>query len=132
MQMNSKTNEPVDVLLVDDDTLYLSYMSEILESEGFTVHTAMNGDEGLNYYSQSNPDLIITDIVMPEKEGLEFIMDIRTKDKGIPIIAVTGSEIGLNGNYLKAAKKFGANVILSKPLDPQLLIATMEQYLNNR
>lgn len=130
--MNSKTNEPVDVLLVDDDTLYLSYMSEILESEGFTVHTAMNGDEGLSYYSQSNPDLIITDIVMPEKEGLEFIMDIRTKDKGIPIIAVTGSEIGLNGNYLKAAKKFGANVILSKPLDPQLLIATMEQYLNNR
>lgn len=129
--MNSKTNKSIDILLVDDDTLYLSYMSGILESEGFTVHTAINGNEGLERYSQYEPNLIITDIVMPEKEGLEFIMDIRAKDKDIPIFAVTGAEVGLDGNYLKAAKRFGANVVLSKPHDPELLITTMDQYLNN-
>jgi len=107
------------VLLVDDDPLVNDMVRLHLESVGHVVTSARHGGEGLNALEAAPVDLVITDILMPEVEGIEFVMAIRRKGLDVPVLAMTGGmlqklETG-NLDFLQLAKKLGATETLRKP-----------------
>src|SRR5579872_6774863 len=78
------------VLVIDDDPVARVTMRAILEDQGYTVTCAANGKLGLNAFRMRRPDLVVTDIIMPEKEGIETILELRAVWPQGPIIAVSG------------------------------------------
>ena len=118
------------ILVVDDDTQVLDVMSEMLRLEGYTVAVAENGQQAVEQIRDVQFDLVITDLIMPEKEGLETIADIRKHRIDMPIIAISGGgRIGPT-DYLETARFIGANATLAKPFGRQELISTVSSLLN--
>ena len=117
------------ILLVDDDEQFRNMLSETLREAGYEVVEAHEGAEGLRFYHEHGSDLIITDLIMPEKEGLEIIQEIRRHDPETKIIAMSGG--GRHGpyDYLKIAKTFGARQVLAKPFSRQEILTAVEQVL---
>ena len=117
------------ILLIDDDMSVLDVMSEMLRLEGHEVTVAANGREAVDCCHQDNFDLVITDLIMPEKEGLETIADIRRHYAEIPIIAISGGgRLGPN-DYLETARFIGANATLAKPFARTELIRAVDSLL---
>jgi CheY-like chemotaxis protein len=109
------------VLVIDDDDEMRNFIIKLLKRRDYTVTGAANGEKGLECLRADSFALIITDIVMPDMEGLETIKRIRQISPQIPIIAISGG--GNNQvDYLKFAQKFGANAVLTKPFDPTELL----------
>jgi len=107
------------ILVVDDLFSVRAYIRQLLQHDDFEIIEACNGLDALKKISHDPPDLIITDIIMPEMEGLEMIKRVRTQNRDIPIIAMTASKHAI---YLKMAQRFGADSGLEKPFNrPQLL-----------
>ena len=102
----------------------------ILEDEGYEVICAVDGEEGLRMFESASPQLVITDIIMPNKEGRETIMQIRSRDPSMPIIAVSGSDRIGNADVLQMARQLGANEILAKPFKPRELTAAVRRLLS--
>jgi len=92
-------------------------LTEMLVREGYRVTGASDGLEGLYLMDKKTFDLIITDIIMPEREGLETILAIRQKIPGSKIIAISGGGRSAAGDYLKTAEYFGAVTSFQKPFD---------------
>ena len=109
------TEKKKTILVIDDEPQFREYMTALLEKNNFTVCVAENGLIGEQQHHACKPDLIITDIVMPDKEGVEFIQGIRETDSETPIIAVSGGNRVNAYSYLSMSKKLGANAILAKP-----------------
>lgn len=103
------------ILVIDDEELIRVQVSSALEQEGFVVHEAANGNEGLTQIELSVPDLVITDILMPDKEGIETILDLRRRYPSIRIIAISGGGRMGNKDFLRTAKHLGADRTLAKP-----------------
>ncbi len=103
------------ILVIDDEDLFRSGLKKVLELEGYAVVGARDGQQGLMCYREMKPDLILTDIVMPEKEGIETIMEIIADNPNQPVIAMSGGGLTHNADYLEYAKEFGARKILKKP-----------------
>ncbi len=117
------------ILLVDDDISVLDVMSEMLRLEGHEVTVAENGEQAVERVNEQNFDLIIADLIMPEKEGLETIADIRRQYAQRPIIAISGGgRLGPN-DYLETARFIGANATLAKPFARTELIKTVDSLL---
>lgn len=117
------------ILLVDDDTSVLDVMSEMLRLEGHEVTVAENGREALRYVASDVFDLVITDLIMPEKEGLETIADIRRGNARLPIIAISGGGRLGPMDYLETAKFIGADATLAKPFARTELIQAVDGLL---
>jgi CheY-like chemotaxis protein len=111
--MNGQSSK--QILVVDDDPMVNSLIRRLLEKRGYRVASAFNGKEALNIYSTGVFDLVITDIIMPEMEGLETIKELRHTDPSVKIIAVSGGGIGSADDYLHAANLLGALRTFSKP-----------------
>lgn len=103
------------IVLIDDDPALRSVMRRVLERAGHTVTDAENGVKGIALVERVRPDLVITDLVMPEKEGIETILELRDSFPDIPIIAVSGAEGGEVEGPLVDASLFGAAAVLAKP-----------------
>ena len=104
------------ILVFDDEPSILLMIKKMLERAGHEVDMALNGREGMELLEKNKPDLVITDIIMPEKEGLETIMTLRKRYPEIKIIAISGGgRIGPEG-YLPSAKHLGADMVFQKPL----------------
>jgi DNA-binding NtrC family response regulator len=103
------------VLIIDDEEYVRMTLSQALEDEGHTVDLAVNGTEGLRRFSQSPPDLVITDVLMPDKEGIETIRELRTIDPNAKIVVMSGGARINNVDFLEIARKFGAMAALKKP-----------------
>jgi len=103
------------ILIVEDDEQYMGLIHEALNIKRFQVVTASDGKEGLRMFQNHHPDLIICDIILPEKEGLELILEIRKQSSDVKIIAISGGGAGLASDYLNTAKVFGADRALEKP-----------------
>lgn len=104
------------ILVIDDEYSILLMIKKMLEKEGHEVELALNGSDGLVLFEKMKPDLLITDIIMPQKEGLELIIELRKKNKDLKIIAISGGgRIGPEG-YLPLAKRLGADLVFQKPL----------------
>lgn len=117
------------ILLIDDDPLVAFTVERMLQGGGFTVIRAADGEKGLRLLKEQKVDLIITDIIMPVKEGIETIREIREYDAKLPVIAVSGGGHGSGGNYLRMAQALGATEILTKPFDQDELLGAVKRCL---
>ena len=109
------------ILLVDDDEILREMLKISLERLGHTVVQAADGDEALRQCRAQAPDVVLTDLIMPGKEGLETIMELRKLLPKVPIIAMSGGGVNSPGGYLELAGRFGAVRVLSKPFgQPEL------------
>ena len=114
------------LLIIEDDFNIRLWMSSILENDGHEVVDAENGRAGMELFDPAQIDLVVTDIVMPEQEGIETIGAIRHLCRSVPIIAMSGSPVR---TYLSAAVKLGADAMLPKPFTAARLIAEVDQLL---
>lgn len=117
------------ILVIDDDDAVLSLFGQFLESAGYSVMLAPDGGEGMRLMKQRNPDLIITDIMMPEMDGLELLMKIRKHHPGIPVIAISGGMKTQPASFLPQAKKFGAQHVFIKPVGLSDLLEAVQKLL---
>ena len=112
------------ILVVDDDEQIRSFVASLLEAEGYTVVQAANGREAQARCGETAFDLLITDLVMPEQEGLETIHAIRGRQPSLPIMAISGA---FGGAYLELARKLGASAVLHKPFEPCHMLREVHQ-----
>lgn len=115
------------VLIIDDDAVFRGAMSKALKRGGYETIIALDGIEATEKIQAEDPDLIVTDLFMPNKEGFELIQEIRMVDPDIKIIAISSDGLAGYSSYLKMAKAFGANAILQKPFTSDDLLATIEE-----
>lgn len=120
------------ILLIEDDALVADAVETVLRKAGYVVVTTPNGAVALAKLSGENPDLILTDILMPEKEGIETIRDIRARDPRVPIVAYSGGGMMKNYEFLNMALKLGANDAIRKPFANEELLAVVKRSLENR
>ncbi len=117
------------ILIIDDDFFVRDMLERLMRKAGFDVETAENGDDGLTLHRRNPVDLVITDILMPEKEGLETITEFRRFFPRVKVIAISGGgQIG-PANYLKMAKLLGADRTFAKPMDTSQLLSSVEELL---
>jgi CheY-like chemotaxis protein len=116
------------ILFIDDDAMIRETAREMLESTGHEVIEAENGRRGLDQYRKQQVDVVITDIIMPEKDGLETILEIRGVDPNVRIIAISGGGPTRNLDFLDIAKKLGATATLAKPFRKDDLIACVNGF----
>lgn len=110
------------VLVIDDEELVRLTLRQMLESEGFEVVEARNGREGVRIHGDTEIDLVLTDIIMPEQEGIDTIIQLRRKDPNVRIIAISGGGRMRNMDFLKIAANVGADSVLTKPFTTQELL----------
>jgi len=126
------------ILVIEDDAAYRRMLTHALEEEGYAVIEAPNGEVGIQLYHQQRCVLVITDIFMPEKEGLETIRELKQEFPTLKIIAISGGgfrglSAGTSGAELAlgAAQVFGADRILVKPFEIQRLLAMVDELLQS-
>lgn len=117
------------VLVIDDDPGFRKMVELTLSRAGYLVVLAEDGDLGIERYKAERPDLVVCDIVMPNKEGIETVRELRVIAPTVPIVAMSGGGVGIGRRYLDAAQKLGANSILSKPFRPAELLELVESLL---
>jgi DNA-binding response OmpR family regulator len=117
------------ILIIDDNDQLRSVLREMLETAEYVVMDAPNGEIGARLFRQQPADLVITDIFMPEKEGLQTIRELRRDFPDVKIIAISGG--GSRGDlaYLPTAMKLGAHRTLVKPFEMDELLATVDGLL---
>jgi DNA-binding response OmpR family regulator len=119
------------ILLIEDNDALRTMLRLTLNHFGHTVAEARNGKEGLDIFRRIAPDILITDIVMPEKEGFEVLMTLRKTKAKVKIIAMSGGgRLGAE-NYLRTAKLMGAVKVLAKPFSNEALIAEINELLSD-
>lgn len=117
------------ILVIDDNVVVRNTIVQMLETEGYQVVSAEDGRRGLNMFRTERPDLVITDIIMPEKEGIETIRDIREECANAKIIAISGGGRIGNADFLRIARQLGASDVIAKPLDPDHFISVVRERL---
>lgn len=118
------------ICVIDDDELVRQTIGRILRSAGYAVVDAKDGEIGLRTVERTTPAIIITDIVMPNREGIETIREAKQRFPGTPIIAISGGgRLGPDG-FLELALKLGADDCLAKPFRPVELLDKIKRLLN--
>lgn len=117
------------ILIIEDDDQVRTLLQLALESEDHEVYTAENGNEGLRIYREQLTELVITDIIMPEKEGIETIIELHREFPNLKIIAISGGGRVHSGDYLAMAKKLGAVKTFSKPIDIPRFLQSISELL---
>jgi DNA-binding NtrC family response regulator len=115
------------ILVIDDDDMIRDGIRDILVRAGYLVTGAANGEQGLEALASQPFDVVITDILMPEKEGVETIIEIRKALPDTPIIAMSGGGRVKNMYPLKIATKIGATKSLAKPFDAKDLLKLVQE-----
>ena len=118
-----------NVLVADDEELARFTIREILEGEGHTVIEAKNGVEAIALFNKNKIDIIVTDIIMPDKEGIETIIELKRDHPAIKIVAISGGGRTRNLDFLELAKRYGADAVLAKPFSEQELIDALNKLL---
>ncbi|MEA2116492.1 MAG: response regulator [Thermodesulfobacteriota bacterium] len=119
------------ILVIDDDEQMLVLLQQAMQWAGFEVMAAENGRKGQQLFEEQPADLIITDLIMPEQEGLETIRSLKQGYPKVKIIAISGGgRIGPEA-YLPAAMELGADRIFAKPFDVKELISAVRELLGN-
>ena len=117
------------IVIIDDEEAIRRLLRIALERAGYEVETASEGNAGLRSCRESKTDLVITDLVMPEKEGIETIQELRRVYPDIKIIAISGGGQISPVSYLSIAERIGANRTFEKPIDTKALVAAVGELL---
>jgi DNA-binding response OmpR family regulator len=119
-----------NILIIEDDEHLRKILRIMLEKEGVNVSEAGDGKEGLIRFNEDTFDLVITDIIMPEKEGIETIFELKKINPDIKIIAISGGGKISAEEYLGMASNFGVNKVLSKPFKRDEFIASVSEVIS--
>lgn len=115
--------EMTKILVVDDNEEFLGLLKITLESAGFDVVTAGDGEQAQNVFREFMPGIVVTDIVMPEIDGIELLLSLRKINPEMKIVAMSGGNSGYGDSYLNMAGKLGANAVLNKPFKMRELVS---------
>ena len=118
-----------NILIIDDDNQFRTMLRKMVERNGYEVIEASDGKEGIELYRKNHTDLIITDLIMPEKDGIETIQELKKDFPDIKIIAISGGGRLGPQDYLHLAKMLGAQRTLTKPIELTELLKTIEELL---
>ncbi len=119
------------ILIADDDENLRSTLRRLLKRAGHEVMEAPDGKVALQMHGTQQADIVITDIIMPEKEGLETIRELKHDYPATKIIAVSGGGVGTPDNYLLLAAALGADCTLTKPFSSQKLLSAIDELAHN-
>ena len=119
------------VLIIDDDTQFNLMLKSALEIKGYEVETAANGKEGKALYQNKKYDVIITDIIMPDVDGYEVILDLRRMGMSDRTIAVSGGGRTAADDYLVTAQRFDVAATFNKPIDLQALRDKVDEIIKS-
>ncbi len=118
------------ILVIDDEEQLRDLLTKMLTRDGHQVMMAQDGEEGIRHFHLFNPDLIITDIIMPNKDGIEVIMDLLKIKPDLPIIAISGGRRAITAGFnLDSAEMLGVKGILQKPFTHQQLQEVLKKAL---
>ena len=117
------------ILVAADEAGVRGFLRAVLEDGGHEVIEAVDGKQALQQARAGQVDLVITDLVMPEQEGIETIRALRREVPGVGIIAISGA---LEGQFLKVAEMLGADAVLNKPVSAEVLLAKVGEVLKTR
>ena len=117
------------ILVIDDDDVFRDMLAKTLSRLGHSTIEARDGVEGLSLFAKDRIDLVVTDLIMPEKEGIETIIEIRRRDPKAKIIAMSGGGRGAASDYLSFALSLGAAATLEKPFALEALQATIAKVM---
>jgi CheY-like chemotaxis protein len=120
------------VLVIDDEAPVRKVLRKALEMEGYKVMDAADGSQGIGLYREHPTDLVITDILMPEKEGLETIMEFRQNFPEVRIFAMSGGGLINSDSCLEMAKGLGAARVYTKPIEIEGLLEDIGELLNRQ
>jgi DNA-binding response OmpR family regulator len=120
------------VLIIDDDTALLRLMSVAFQRADFTTVAADNGRTGIRMARAHQPDLVVTDIVMPDVEGIGAIRAIKGAPRPPKVIAISGAGRGRGTDYLSWAKHLGADEVLAKPFRMSELLKISQSVITSR
>ena len=119
------------ILIIDDEESALDLLRRILEQEGYEIVAAKNGQEGVEVFRRQQFDLVVTDMVMPVKDGLKTILELRQIDAAIPLIAISGGGAIAKERYLNVAGYIEGVCTIPKPFSRLELLAGIDKLLNN-
>lgn len=114
------------VLLVDDEALIREAYAELLVDHGYHVTTARDGVDALSVARESSPDVVVTDVLMPESDGFDLITELKGVLPEVPVIAISGGGRMHAGGYLQMASMLGAVAVLTKPIRIGDLLRALE------
>ncbi len=115
------------ILLIEDHPEFRETIAEMLELHGHQVTSAQDGREGMTLFSRHSFDVIITDLIMPQQDGISVIVGIRQKSQAVKIIAISGGG-NINGvDYLRMTEDLGVDATLEKPFQSQQLLDTVKR-----
>lgn len=120
---------PIDILFVDDDAILRTAFTELLRLQGFAVLAVADGRKALEFLALQSPRLIITDIFMPDMDGIELILGLKKSWPKHGVLAISGGSYGPPDLFLKTARLLGQARTLSKPFCPDELIAVVKEML---
>lgn len=119
-----------NIILVEDDPDLRDLLALILQDSQHSVLRCENGRRAVEYLSHQDADLLVTDLLMPEMDGVETVRAVRRLRPQLPILAISGG-LPNPANYLGIARYFGATRVLPKPFQPAELISAIEELLSS-
>ncbi len=119
-----------NIIVADDDPEIRRLLRFILKLEGYYVMVASDGDAVLELAKERKVDALITDIIMPGKEGIETIMEVRELYPEVKVVAMSGGGQKGNEDFLKSAEMVGAHYTIAKPFEPDDFIKVLKKALN--
>jgi YesN/AraC family two-component response regulator len=120
------------ILIIDDEPQIRSMIRLILERAGYSVMEAADGVEGIRRFRENPVNLIITDLIMPNKDGIGMIIELKKEFPDAKIIAMSGGGLNRPEGYLRGAQKLGAACTLSKPINRQELLRVVKDTLESK
>ena len=119
------------ILIIDDESQIRSMLRLMLERAGYEIAEAPDGIDGIRQYRENPADLIITDLIMPNKDGIGMIIDLKKEFPKVKIIAMSGGGVNRPEGYLDGAKKLGATRTLTKPIDREEMLKAVKETLKD-
>lgn len=117
------------ILIIEDDEFVMNMLKQTFERAGYEVGTASNGRIGIQLYKCKPFDVVITDLIMPDMEGIETILKLRAEYPDVKVIAISGGGRNRPDDYLHLARKLGALRTFTKPVDRDDLLDAVKQLI---
>ncbi len=118
------------ILVIDDEAFIRTFLKDMMEEVGYQVIEARDGEVGLQLFQEKPADLVITDLVMPVKDGLKTILELREIDENVPVVAISGGGVIAKERYLSVAGSLDNVIALPKPFTKKEILGIVRELLS--